>query len=185
MNVSSATSASWIYRSGPGAPTDPTGWKPVQLVPENAIAGKGGFPLSVDPNQNQAIWIEVYTGRDRPPGIYDGIIQLAADGEEFSIPLELKLFNFNLPESNSLDAMVFFEPSQLSLYHGVQQNLEDQYHRFAHRNRIELVHAHSVSSATESQERFLGGDFRPEKGYEGPGEGVGPPGPVHKGLRRP
>ena len=98
LYVANPTKASWIYRDGPGAPKDPTGWKPVQLVPENAIRGKGGFPLSVEPLQNQAIWIEVYTGRNRPAGIYDGTIQLAIDGKEYAIPLSLKIFNFNLSE---------------------------------------------------------------------------------------
>lgn len=169
--VTTPTKASWIYRSGPGAPASPTGWKPVQLVPENAKAGKGGFPLRVGASQNQPIWIEIYTGRDRPAGVYEGTIHLVADGQTFLIPLELKLFDFNLSERNSMQAMVYFEPSQPSLYQG--QNLDPQYHRFAHRNRIELVHAYGVSSATEHEERFLGGDFEGEQGYEGPGEGVG------------
>ena len=39
---------SWVCEPGsPAAPRDPTGWKPVQLVPENARAGRGGFPESV------------------------------------------------------------------------------------------------------------------------------------------
>ncbi|MGW8182264.1 MAG: hypothetical protein ACWGQW_26340, partial [bacterium] len=118
VNVVTATKASWIYRNGPGAPSDPTGWKPVQLVPENAVVGKGGFPLRVGPVQNQAVWIEIYTGRDRPAGIYEGTIWLEADGQTFTIPLRLQLFNFNLPERNSMHAMVYFEPSQPSLYQG-------------------------------------------------------------------
>ena len=173
MHVSNPTRAGWIYRTDvPGAPSDPTGWKPVQLVPENAPF-QGGFPLRVESLQNQAIWIEIYTGRDRPSGIYEGMIKLAADGQEFTIPLELKLFNFNLSERNSIRPMFFFGPDQLSRYHGVEQRLEEQYHRFAHRNRIELVHAYGVETATENLERFLGADFQPDEGYEGPGEGIG------------
>src|SRR5262245_27238279 len=37
MNVTQPTAAAWIYRRDTkSAPKDPTGWKPVQLVPENA-----------------------------------------------------------------------------------------------------------------------------------------------------
>ncbi len=171
MQVTKPTKASWIYRSGPSAPADPTGWKPVQLVPENAKAGKGGFPPSVEPSSNQAIWIEVYTGRDRPPGIYRGSLQVTADGQESVLPLELRLFNFNLSDRNTMHAMVYFEGSQPVLYQG--HRLDTEYHRFAHRNRIELVHAYSIESATENQQRFLGGDFTGEQSYAGPGEGVG------------
>jgi hypothetical protein len=55
MNVEVPSHAEWVYMVGsPAAPQDPTGWKPVQLVPENARAGRGGFPLRVAGNQNQA-----------------------------------------------------------------------------------------------------------------------------------
>src|SRR5690349_24281059 len=64
MNVEVPSHASWVYKVGsPAAPKDPVGWKPVQLVPENARAGLGGFPLRVGGGRNQAIWIEVYTDR--------------------------------------------------------------------------------------------------------------------------
>ena len=48
------------------APRDTLGWKPVQLVPENARSGRGGFPLAVGPGLGQSLWIEVYVGRDKP-----------------------------------------------------------------------------------------------------------------------
>src|SRR6476646_10658649 len=69
MNVELPSRAEWVYQQGsPAAPKDPTGWKPVQLVPENARAGLGGFPLRVAGNQNQSVWIEIYTDRDLPAG---------------------------------------------------------------------------------------------------------------------
>ena len=52
MNVARRTSAEWFYPledSHPALPTDPVGLKPVQLIPENAARGKGGFPLRVLP----------------------------------------------------------------------------------------------------------------------------------------
>src|SRR4029450_2331625 len=46
MNVTQTTHAEWAWQPGsPAAPADTLGWKPVQLVPENARAGSGGFPL--------------------------------------------------------------------------------------------------------------------------------------------
>lgn len=171
MQVVQATSASWIYRPGAGAPARPTGWKPVQLVPENARPGRGGFPLTVPPSRNQAIWVEIYTGRDRPPGWYRGELAVTADGTATKLPVELRLYDFNLPERNSIRPMVYFESEQPQLYQGAR--LDAEYHRFAHRHRIELVHAYSVASAGAVAGRFHGTDFTEPHGYRGPGEGVG------------
>ncbi len=70
-----------------------------------------------------------------------------------------------------MTAMVYFEPEQVTLYQG--HALTERYHRFAHRNRIELVNAYSADSLAASRGRFDGSDFTAASGYEGPGEGVG------------
>ncbi|HSE20869.1 MAG TPA: glycoside hydrolase domain-containing protein [Pyrinomonadaceae bacterium] len=172
MNVVTPSNAEWVYKVGSrSAPKDPTGWKPVQLVPENARNGRGGFPLRVEGSQNQAIWIEIYTHRDLPAGIYRGNVAVTADGQKRSIPLELELFDFTLPDQNSMDAMVYYEPFQPVLYQG--RNLDAQYHRFAHRQRIELVHGYDVATASAAKNRFTGNDFSNTAGYEGPGENIG------------
>lgn len=172
MNVETASHADWVFRPGsPAAPRDPTGWKPVQLVPENAKTGRGGFPLQVSPSQNQAIWIEVYTHKNLPAGMYRGQISVNADGRKQSIPIELELFDFTLPDWNSIDAMVYYESLQPVMYQG--RNLDAQYHRFAHRQRIELAHAYDIKTATAAIGRFTGQDFTKARGYEGPGEDVG------------
>ena len=172
MNVTEPTHADWVFEPGsPAAPKDPTGWKPVQLVPENARRGRGGFPLAVAPSQNQAIWFDIYTGRNLPAGPYRGEIEIVADGRRMTLPVELELFDFTLPDENSMQAMIYYESLQPELYQG--RNLDAEYHRFAHRNRIELVNAYTVKSARAARGRFTGGDFTPARGYEGPGEGTG------------
>ncbi len=172
MHVAVPSRASWIWQPGsPAAPPHPIGWKPVQLVPENARAGRGGFPLAVAARQNQAIWIEIYTGRNRPAGTYRGRITVTADGRRQDVPLVLELFDFALPDENSVHAMMFYSSDQPELYHG--RTMDAEYHRFAHRQRIELVHAYDVASATAALGRFTGGDFTRDAHYEGPGESTG------------
>ncbi len=172
MHVVEPTRAEWIFLPGtPAAPKNLTGWKPVQLVPENARAGRGGFPVRVEPSRNQAFWIEIYTARDLPPGTYDGKIEVDLDGRKTTLPIELEMFDATLPDRNSMDAMVYFEPDQPKLYQG--RDLADAYHRFAHRHRVELVHAYDVASATAAMDRFDGRAFSRDRGYEGPGEAVG------------
>ena len=172
MDVAVASHADWVFKPGsPAEPKDPTGWKPVQLVPENATADRGGFPLQVAPSQNQGIWIEVYTNKTLPAGIYRGEVSISTDGHEQAIPIELELFDFTLPDQNSMDAMVYYESLQPVMYQG--RNLDPEYNRFAHRQRVELVHDYNIGTATAAKGRFSGQDFTKALGYEGPGEGVG------------
>jgi hypothetical protein len=172
MNVQQASNATWIYTPGsPAAPAKPTGWKPVQLVPENARAGKGGLPVAVRPGETQSLWFEIYTGRDHPAGVYEGAVALTADGRPVSVPIELEVLDFTLPDSNALTAMVYYESSQPQLYQG--HNLDAVYHRFAHRQRIELVNAYDAARVTAEAGRFDGSDFTPAAGYEGPGQSTG------------
>jgi hypothetical protein len=172
MEVVKATAAAWIYRTGtPSAPRNPLGWKPVQLVPENARPGKGGFPLAVAPGRNHALWFELYLRRDLPAGAFSGNVQLEVDGRKTAVPVELEVFDFTLPDQNSMQAMVYHESAQPFLYQG--REMDAVYHRFAHRQRIELVHAYDEETVSRSLARFRGGDFTAASGYEGPGEGVG------------
>ena len=172
MLVTEPTTASWIYFSGsPSAPIDQTGWKPVQLMPENARPGRGGFPVRVEPRQNHIFWFDIYLRRDLPPGIYAGTVQVTAGEETRAVPVTLEIFDFALPDENSMNAMVYYETSQPVLYMG--RNLDDRFHRFAHRNRIELVHAYNVELASANLDRFNGSAFTPARGYEGPGEATG------------
>jgi hypothetical protein len=172
MNVTTESHADWAWKpGGPAAPRNPTGWKPVQLVPENARRGRGGFPLAVGPGLGQALWIEVYVGRDRPAGAYEGTLTLTADGKAIALPVELRVLDFALPDKNSLPVMLYFEPGQPELYQG--RNLDPAFHRFAHRHRVELVHAYDEASVRAHPGRFDGHDFTAKAGYEGPGEGRG------------
>ena len=169
MNVLEPTSARWLYRNtNHDAHSHRIGWKPVQLVPENA--SQDGFPLTVPSGHVQAIWIEIYLGRDLPAGSYLGSINVVVDGTTASVPVELELFDFSLPDVNSLPAMIYYQPAQPELYHG--RNLDTVYHRFAHRHRIELVRGYGGSEFAAFG-RFRGDDFTRAFGYEGPGEGVG------------
>ena len=172
MLVTTSSHASWVFRRGtPAAPPDPTGWKPVQLVPENATKGRGGLPVAVRPNENQSIWIDIYIDRSRKPGRYRGSIAIAADGTRRTLPVELEVLDFELPDENSMHAMFYYTSDQPERYHG--RNLDPVYHRFAHRYRVELVHAYNEKTMTGAAGRFTGTDFAASAGYEGPGAGVG------------
>ena len=172
MQVSAPSYASWVYpRGSPAAPTDPVGWKPVQLVPENAKRGRGGLPIAIRKNENQAIWIEIYVEATRAPGLYRGMISVQTDHTRRAVPVELEVFDFTLPDENSMDAMLYYSSDQPELYHG--RNMDAEYHRLAHRHRVELVRAYDEQSVQAHWGRFSGEDFTRTYGYEGPGAGIG------------
>lgn len=172
MLVAASSHASWVYdRASPAAPADPTGWKPVQLVPENARRGRGGLPVPIRPNENQAIWIEIYVDRARAPGIYRGTIAVQTDHTRRLLPIELEVLDFTLPDENSMHAMLYYSSDQPDLYHG--RNMDPAYHRMAHRHRVELVRGYDEQTLAAASGRFSGTDFTTEQGYEGPGAGVG------------
>src|SRR4051812_9618876 len=172
MHVETPSKASWVYEPGSAAaPPDPTGWKPVQLVPEHARGGRGGLPIAVRPDENQAIWIEIYVDGKHPAGVYRGTIDVLADGTRQDVPVELEVFDFTLPDENSMHAMLFYTSDQVERYQG--RNLDAAYDRLAHRHRVELVHEYDEQAVTRAIDRFTGRDFTRERGYEGPGVGAG------------
>ena len=172
MRVEEPTSADWIVEPNtPAAPADMLGDKPVQLVPENATPGRGGMPLQVEPQKNQAIWIDVYVDRSLAAGVYDGTLRVETDGELRKIPLELEVLDFTLPEESSLTMMLYHEGGQVEEYQG--KNLDARYHRFAHRQRVEFVDAYDQALVEAHMGRFDGADFTAKEGYGGPGEGAG------------
>ena len=171
MSVSRASRATWVFGpDSPTAPKDLLGWIPVQLVPENARRERGGFPVRVEANKNQAFWFDVYVPRSAAPGLYDGGVRIAARGGARTIPIELEVVDVQIADENTLPAMVYYQAGQPELYHG--RNLDPAYHRFAKRHRVEFVHAYNPSTARAALGRLTGRDFTREQGYEGPGEGV-------------
>lgn len=171
LDVRRRTRASWVFApDGPATPTTPLGWTPVQLVPENARSGRGGFPLSVRAGGRQGLWIEVYVDRNLAAGAYRGEVRVDADGHHTRLPITLEVVDLELPET-TLPAMVYYERSQTDLYHG--RNMDAAYHRFARRHRVEFTHAYDESSAREASSRFDGRAFTAAEGYAGPGAGSG------------
>ena len=83
--------------------------------------------------------------------------------------LSLELFDFALPDENTMHAMVYYASDQPELYHG--RNMDAAYHRFAHRQRIELVHAYDIATARAALGRFTGRGLHARRTLRGPGPG--------------
>jgi hypothetical protein len=176
LTVQSNTNASWIIDSRFNSNKLSTpAHIPVQIVPENRQhfdhKNKEAEWLSVKSLRNQSVWIEIYVGKNFSAGKYYGNVSVKEEEKERKIPLELEVFDFTLPDNNPLKVMVYYEPSQIERYHG--RYLHEAYHQFAHRHRIELVRAYTISDLENNKEVFDGTLYTKEHGYEGPGEGIG------------
>jgi len=91
------------YRGG-NAP----GWYPDALIPfVNPQSGEelegatyDAAPFDVEPGENAEVWVDLYVPSGTRPGKYTGAITLAAGGVELArVPVELVVWNFELPET--------------------------------------------------------------------------------------
>ncbi len=173
MNVTAESHAEWAWKPGsPAAPRDTTGWKPVQLVPENARAGPRRLPARRGPRpRTVALDRDLRRAASLPPGLYRGTLTVTADGKAAPLPVELRRLRLHAAGREQPAAMVYYEPDQPELYQG--QNLDPAYHRFAHRHRVELVHAYDEAAVEARRGRFDGRDFTRERRLRRPRRGQG------------
>jgi hypothetical protein len=83
-----------------------TGEWPDALIPrvDNYVHEKrNAFPFKLVKGRNQPAWIEVYIPRSTAAGSYHGQVEISIGGRsQLSIPLDLELWNFELPSTSSL-----------------------------------------------------------------------------------
>jgi hypothetical protein len=164
LHVQRPTEPNWFYGSENAAPADMTGWIPDALIPADALAGKGGFPLTVPPTEeqvyrhqnivdimprkeslNQGFWIDLYLPRDMeyPAGLYVSEIQVWERGEIFSrIPVQIEIIDAYLPDENHSNVWVYSSGLEtLSTYFpGLNtREIRRMIKHEAKRHRIELV----------------------------------------------
>jgi hypothetical protein len=58
-------------------------------------------PLSLQPKQAQPVWISVRVPKDAAPGMYHGKIRVATGGCTKELPLDIKVWDFELPATPS------------------------------------------------------------------------------------
>lgn len=178
-----------------------SGWIPDALIPVDARAGRGGFPLDIPrarkqvirrhevtvvPTpavQNQGFWIDLYLPRDKsyPAGVYKGAVRVSEAGREVAaLPLEVTILPHYLPDVNHSNIWLFNSDVKDYFPELTADEVERMLKQLCHRHRIDLVGgciAHKEAfdpKIMEAYKPYLDGSaFTPEKGYRGPGEGSG------------
>ncbi len=158
-----------------------TGLTPDALVPFSATQGRGGAPFDISANLNQGVWMDIYVPRDAPTGIYSGTISITVNGGPATvIPIEVEVFNITLSDENHYQTMVWFSGYNIQPRHNTgaccsaaTQEMILDYHRMAHRHRMELIDNGTFSDLIPFQGTLTGEAFTAAHDYAGPGEGVG------------
>jgi hypothetical protein len=102
------------------APTDAlgkAGWWPDPLPP---YAG----PFTARAGENHPLWITVRVPSDAAPGLYKGILSLAAESWSCRVPIELVVRNFALPERPSVRSSFGLPTGDIKTYHNLETREE-------------------------------------------------------------
>lgn len=149
--------------------------------------------FDVPAGTNQAVWFDIYVPKHSAPGKYTGAIEVRCDGTPpRRIPVVLDVLDFTLPDLPAARTMLHISNGDINRRflgeawpHDYPNNRElnarsrtilDQYFQLAHRHRISLIDDHVPIERLESSgwiDRLSGDLFTPERGYDGPGVGVG------------
>lgn len=152
---------------------------PLELVPSFEIVA----------GQNQSIWVDIYIPKDASTGLFLGQIEVLVEGSPVQmIPVELTVRDFTLPDVSSAQTMVYMGYEDVNQRYlgdaypddaNAVDAIRDRHFLVAHRHRISLIGDEiSTSEGYDHPSpawipRLNGSLFTPEKGYNGPGVGIG------------
>lgn len=94
-------------------PTD--AWGTTGLWPDPLLPIHG--PIDLEPPKNHPFWIRIRTTKETPPGIYRGNIVLEAENWRWTVPLEVEVFAFALPDTKQCVTAFGFDAPLAFHYH--------------------------------------------------------------------
>jgi len=100
--------------------------------PEHLVGPPGEFPdplleeesVSVEPGRNRSIWLTVYVPKGAAPGAYRASVEITGDGACVSVPVEITVHPFTLPDARTLHVTNWFSPPNLAKAHGCEPYTE-------------------------------------------------------------
>ncbi|MFC1463098.1 glycoside hydrolase domain-containing protein [Verrucomicrobiota bacterium] len=178
LHITKPSPPGWFYDKD-ARPPKMTGWVPDALVPFNAECGAPAAPFHIGTSRNQGIWFDIYVPREgTPAGTYEGTIKVTENKRTtHRIPVSLTVLDFQLPDTNHFHTMIFVAEDDIWRRHGVDGEPADEitarYHRLAHRHRVEFSYGYTPEASPRLLDQLSGKAFTAERGYEGPGQGIG------------
>ncbi len=87
---------------------------PDALIPErDALYGedRSAFPADAPQGDRITAWLDVFVPRDATPGTYHGSVRVSASNRPGTVvPVEVRVFDFQLPSTSSLPSMFMMTP---------------------------------------------------------------------------
>jgi hypothetical protein len=96
----------YLNLTRPSSITGGTGEWPDPLIPRMdryANEKRSAFPFKLTSDRTQPVWIDVYVPPETPAGTYQGEVRVTVGGKpQITVPIELEVWNFELPSTSSL-----------------------------------------------------------------------------------
>jgi hypothetical protein len=131
--------------------------------------------MTVEPGEHRVVWIDItLPSHDLPPGLYRGKIDIRSAQEPLStIPVELEVGSRPLPYA-PVATMLYFEWEAGVIRRTGARKAVDHLFQLMHRHHLSTIFPlRTEQQVSDAQDALTGVLFTNEKGYEGPGEGVG------------
>lgn len=80
--------------------------------------------ISVDAAKNQPIWLTVYVPKGAAPGKYTATVEIDGDGETASVPVQVTVHPFTLPDKRTLHVTNWFSVGNFAKAHAVDEYSE-------------------------------------------------------------
>ncbi len=113
----------YVKTEKPAYPVEKVGWWPDPLLPPRSF--------DVEPGRVQPVWINVRVPADARAGVYQGNVMVRSnEGPEQSLPLELRVWDFALPEQQHLQTCFLMRPDQLKRFYKLPEVPIEMYERW-------------------------------------------------------
>lgn len=111
------------------------GYYPDPLVPFKAR--KRARENSIAAGQNQGLWINATIPEDAKPGFYTGVAELELDDETYEIPIELTIYDLQMPEQVHPQSSFLIWYQDISVGEGyLSLEISDSYYWFLIEKRV-------------------------------------------------
>jgi len=162
--------------------------------PDIAVPLEAAGTFAITAGKNQSIWTDIYIPKSAPTGSYTGNITIQSGTTLLrTIPVELRVRNFELPDAPNSKTMVYVGYPDINQRYlgnpypnaGTTEAtrsllIRNRHFQMAHRHKLSLIDGNAGADVfgsdqprTEWVSRLNGSLFTAAQGYSGPGTGVG------------